>query len=67
MSISGVVYIITIVITNCIFYYIGFDLGQREVCAGFVAEQVRIETQAKESQRRFNEWCLTTKHKCRIK
>ena len=39
---------------------------QGEVCSGYEKEVQRIETQAKEYQERFNKWCLTQKHRCKI-
>ena len=35
-------------------------------CLEYQREVKRIETQAKEYQRRFNEWCATQKHRCKI-
>lgn len=55
------------VLVGTISYIVGISDGQKQACKAYVAEQVRIETQAKEYQRRFDDWCQTMKHKCRMK
>lgn len=53
---------ITIFVYAFVLSYFVQDKG----CDGYNKEVQRIEIQAKEYQERFDKWCLTQKHRCKI-